>query len=149
MMVAIAILIGKGLESNKLISQLLDTETVKNKPMYLLASELPLVLVECGYADTLLHWRTDPGKNQTEEKIIQTFMRTWKEVSIKQTLLTGLIGNEYCKGEVTVNPIAKNYTPVMKLGKNKSVEETLQHLMSRPRKRYPFTIDGVDSKESE
>ncbi|GAB2270254.1 hypothetical protein Dimus_005159 [Dionaea muscipula] len=48
-MVAVVFMIGKGLESVNVISELLDIEMTNRKPQYTMASELPLVLQSCEF----------------------------------------------------------------------------------------------------
>lgn len=46
-MVAVLFLVGQGLESPSVVSQLLDTTTNPRKPNYVMADEVPLVLWDC------------------------------------------------------------------------------------------------------
>lgn len=53
-MVAVLFMVGKHLESTDIVSKLLNTTLVPAKPIYEMASEIPLVLYDCGYED--LYW---------------------------------------------------------------------------------------------
>jgi tRNA pseudouridine synthase len=53
-MVAVLFMVGRHLEAPQIIVDLLDTSKVPAKPIYEMASEIPLVLYDCGYED--LHW---------------------------------------------------------------------------------------------
>ncbi|KAI9016990.1 pseudouridine synthase, partial [Gaertneriomyces semiglobifer] len=58
-MMAILFLIGQSLEPPTLIDDLLNMTLHPNgagRPIYDMSSEIPLVLVECGYPDGLLNW---------------------------------------------------------------------------------------------
>ncbi|KAI9358303.1 pseudouridine synthase, partial [Zopfochytrium polystomum] len=59
-MVAILFLVGRGLEAPDVVDHLLDTTRHPpgaGRPLYRMAPELPLVLVECGYPEGLLQFR--------------------------------------------------------------------------------------------
>ncbi|KAJ3262866.1 hypothetical protein HDU77_011727 [Chytriomyces hyalinus] len=61
-MTAILHLIGRGLEPVSLINDLTDLSKHPDnagRPIYGMASEIPLVLVECGFNDGVLDWRVD------------------------------------------------------------------------------------------
>ena len=58
-MMSVLMLVGAELEAPSVISDLLDISTHpldKGRPMYDMACELPLVLVECGYDGVVLKW---------------------------------------------------------------------------------------------
>ena len=58
-MMSVLMLVGAELEAPSVISDLLDISTHpldKGRPMYDMACELPLVLVECGYDGVALKW---------------------------------------------------------------------------------------------
>lgn len=58
-MMAILFMIGKKQESPEIIDWLFNIEEGKGRPTYDMADDLPLVLYDCGYADSLLNWRRD------------------------------------------------------------------------------------------
>lgn len=60
-MVQVLFLVGQNLEEPKVIDELLDIDKNPGKPQYEIASEIPLVLCECGYDD--LKWKYEIGKN--------------------------------------------------------------------------------------
>jgi hypothetical protein len=56
-MAAILFLVGRGLESESIISQLLDTKAFPRKPIYQMASEAPLLLHHCGFVPDI-QWQS-------------------------------------------------------------------------------------------
>lgn len=50
-MVAVLLMVGRGEEDLSIVTQLLDIEETPRKPQYCMASDEPLILSGCGYAD--------------------------------------------------------------------------------------------------
>jgi tRNA pseudouridine38/39 synthase len=55
-MMSVLFLVGEGLEEPAVIDQLLDTETLRERPNYEIAEGENLILSECGYED--LKWES-------------------------------------------------------------------------------------------
>lgn len=111
-MVSILFLIGQGLESPALISQLLDIKTNPRRPTYELASDTPLVLWDCIFphesdesrADAL-QWRyVGEGRSNGDLKfgpaaLMDDLWRVWRERKIDETLAGALLGKVASQGE--------------------------------------------------
>lgn len=84
-MVAVLFMVGKHLESPQIVETLLDTKRVPAKPIYEMASEIPLVLYDCGFED--LHWnRNENGEGAAEEvqrKLVSHFEAISHELYLK------------------------------------------------------------------
>lgn len=81
-MVSILFLIGQSKEDTSIVSELLDTTKFPKKPIYLMAPDIPLVLVECGYED--LNMKTDI---KAISVLYQHFFNVWKEYRIKERMI--------------------------------------------------------------
>ena len=68
-MVAVLFMVGRHLESPAVVSTLLDTARVPAKPIYEMASEVPLVLYDCGFED--LHWTNHKGDGEGTAEDVQ------------------------------------------------------------------------------
>ncbi|KAJ3394172.1 tRNA pseudouridine synthase 3 [Entophlyctis sp. JEL0112] len=98
-MTAILQLVGRGLEPVSLVSDLLDmTKHPQNsgRPVYNMASETPLVLVECGFADGLLNWQIDPtpvnlSASETLTLLVSKLWEQWRMHAIKAVQLESLL----------------------------------------------------------
>lgn len=53
-MAAVLLMVGRGDEAPSIVPALLDVAAVPGKPQYLMASEEPLLLFECGYREGTL-----------------------------------------------------------------------------------------------
>lgn len=99
-MVAVLFMVGKHLESPDIVATLLDTARVPAKPIYEMASEIPLVLYDCGFED--LHWnrQSKDGEGASEEglrKLVTHFEAVSQELYLKSKvaglMLAGVMGN--------------------------------------------------------
>ena len=81
-MVEVLFRVGRGEESPDIVSKLLDpTSFVRGKPVYALASELPLVLWECGFED--IEWR---HSDEASRWIDDVFTSRWREQAMRYGL---------------------------------------------------------------
>jgi hypothetical protein len=67
---------------------MLDLKKFPCKPVYPIASEVPLVLWECGYRDGIVQWRNEP---ETHLLLWKHFVRLWEERSIRGTIVTSML----------------------------------------------------------
>jgi len=111
-MVSILFLIGQGLESPSLITQLLDVKTNPRRPTYELASDTPLVLWDCifphesdPFRKDALQWRyVGEGLSNGDLKfgpaaLMDDLWRVWRERKIDETLAAALMGKVASQGE--------------------------------------------------
>jgi len=85
-MTAILFLIGQKLESPEIITQLLNPELHPCKPAYEMASELPLLLYDCGYEDSALKWKD--ADCETIAMLESHMHEQWRISATKTTLLS-------------------------------------------------------------
>ncbi|KAJ3189264.1 tRNA pseudouridine synthase 3 [Gaertneriomyces sp. JEL0708] len=94
-MMAILFLIGQSLEPPTLITDLLDMTRHPNgagRPIYDMASEIPLVLVECGYPDGLLNWQVDGGDVESARRVVDVVGAQWSQYAHRALQLSALGG---------------------------------------------------------
>ncbi|ODQ64858.1 tRNA pseudouridine synthase 3 [Nadsonia fulvescens var. elongata DSM 6958] len=80
-MMAILFLVGQGYEKPSIVKDLLDHSKYPSRPLYIMASEFPLVLYDCVYPDDV-QWasvKTPVGVGKLQDSIFNT----WYELSIK------------------------------------------------------------------
>ncbi|KAJ3081246.1 hypothetical protein HDU99_006209 [Rhizoclosmatium hyalinum] len=109
-MTAILHLIGRGLEQVSLVDDMTDLSKHpenSGRPIYGMASEIPLVLVECGFKEGLLDWRVDGDvavsrnglnglstafrSSDAFAQLITCLWDQWREHSIKATQVQALL----------------------------------------------------------
>ncbi|KAJ3082255.1 hypothetical protein HK100_009715 [Physocladia obscura] len=135
-MTAILQLIGRGLEPVSLISDLTDLSKHPpdtGRPIYNMASEIPLVLVECGYPEGLLDWRIDSESavakadnkswfpsSEGFAQLISGLWLQWRTHAIKatqiQSLLQTISVNCFPSGNVTFRDLYERYSQDIVLG---------------------------------
>jgi tRNA pseudouridine38/39 synthase len=81
-MSAVLFLIGQHLEQPTIIDQLLDIEKNPKKPVYDLASEIPLVLWDCAFEG--IQWNYDVENNQRLYQHLQTM---WNDYTIRSDVV--------------------------------------------------------------
>ncbi|KAJ3208201.1 tRNA pseudouridine synthase 3 [Dinochytrium kinnereticum] len=95
-MTAILQLIGRGLEPPSIITDMLDMSkhpAGSGRPIYPIASELPLVLMDSGYPDGTFTWRSDG----IAPKLGESLWCLWRDHAIKSKqvdLLLGIVAEE-------------------------------------------------------
>eukprot|EP00833_Pecoramyces_ruminatium_P012721 jgi/Orpsp1_1/1186753/evm.model.d7180000053036.2 len=106
---AILFLIGKHKENPSIIDILFDVNDEKDqgKPIYDLAPEIPLVLVDTGYPDNTFFWINDKSltknmdiNNETGNcinyiKNLSVLLETWQEEAIKLSLISKLLLDQW------------------------------------------------------
>eukprot|EP01118_Nematostelium_gracile_P005474 TRINITY_DN1733_c0_g1_i4.p1 TRINITY_DN1733_c0_g1~~TRINITY_DN1733_c0_g1_i4.p1 ORF type:complete len:387 (-),score=71.72 TRINITY_DN1733_c0_g1_i4:184-1344(-) len=122
-MVAVLFLIGQHLEDAQLISDLLDIQSVTGKPQYEMASELPLVLWDCGY-DAIQAWYG----HQEIGPIHQHFLSLFQQFQIKSaivSLATSTLGQTFGQDSLPAQnrSLHDRYVPVLKRQRQESLEE--------------------------
>lgn len=85
-MVAVLVLVGRGLEKPDIISQLLDVEANPCKPQYCMAAEFPLVLFDSEYDD--ISWQYD---NEALISVIKILQENWTKHAIRATMIQQML----------------------------------------------------------
>jgi len=101
---AILFLIGKHKETPDIIDKLFDVDDKKDKgkPVYDLAPEIPLVLVDSGYPDKTFHWindKTNPENKNINSvnyiKNLSILLESWQNEAIKLSLISKLLVDDW------------------------------------------------------
>ena len=99
-MVAVLFLVGAGKESPDIVPWLLDVDSQPRKPLYDMASELPLVLYDCGFQEASFTY-----SQHVVQKLLWNFEHMWNRHVIRGMLCRafadGIVSNynEQCKDE--------------------------------------------------
>ena len=140
--VAILFRVASKKESPEIVKELLDIESHPRRPQYLMASEVPLNLFQCQY-EPELSWQYD------SEAIIVTMKQLqdlWTETSVKATMIRsalneiegkledGQLPTMQCDSLYGMSKI-KAYIPLLSMDKCPSLDEKLQSLPGRKRRK--------------
>jgi tRNA pseudouridine38/39 synthase len=96
-MVAVLFLIGAKKERPEVVPWLLDVQTNPRKPLYDMASELPLVLYDCGFEEITFTY-----SHEVVQKLLYNFESIWNNHIMKGMLSRAFIGgiiNDYQRQE--------------------------------------------------
>ncbi|XP_074653890.1 tRNA pseudouridine(38/39) synthase-like [Tubulanus polymorphus] len=141
--VAILFLVGEKHEMPQVIDELLDIEKTPQKPQYTMASELPLVLYECEYAD--IDWLYDSEELDVVVKCLQS---QWTTHSVRANLVKRMITSLEIKRQEqnsTVDPVmtqthclipgnrTKIHKPLAKRTTSDTLEKRLENFAKRPK----------------
>ncbi|XP_060066721.1 uncharacterized protein LOC132547004 [Ylistrum balloti] len=85
--VAVLYLIGQGKEKSEIIDELLDVEKTPKKPQYTMASELPLVLFDCEFADDV-EWIYEADWH---EENIRHLQQIWAHHTVRSTMIRRML----------------------------------------------------------
>ncbi|ODQ54698.1 tRNA pseudouridine synthase [Saitoella complicata NRRL Y-17804] len=92
-MVAILLLVGQGHEKATIVRDLLDVEKFPTKPVYDMASDLPLVLYDCEFEG--VKWERGGADPLAEARILRglvsSLYSTWHEEKLKETMARHLL----------------------------------------------------------
>ncbi|KAJ3122927.1 tRNA pseudouridine synthase 3 [Nowakowskiella sp. JEL0407] len=146
-MMAVLFLVGRGLESADVVEKLMSVDTsTEGRPAYEIASEIPLVLFDCGFAESVFSWRYGDGQPEnvglTENKMITHLTEMWNDYATKACQLNSLL-NEYKNliGDVPIQPSPtrkEKYIPLLEMKRCASLEERKE---SNNKKRREQTGD--------
>ncbi|KAJ1543676.1 tRNA pseudouridine synthase 3 [Nowakowskiella sp. JEL0078] len=140
-MMAILFLVGQGLENPSVVDDLMDMEKhVDNsgRPTYEIASEIPLILFDCGYPDGLIKWRFEDTNFEqqsfmSEYRLVENLSKLWSEYATKAcqvNLLLKEYGNQIGTlmenlSIVSSNQDNKKYVSLMARKRCASIEEKI------------------------
>ena len=92
-MVAVLFLVGAGKENPSVVAWLLDIKNNARKPLYDMASELPLVLYKCGFEEATFMYT-----KHVVQRLLLNFEKMWNRHAIKGMLSRAFLGgivNDY------------------------------------------------------
>ncbi|CAG8505400.1 9996_t:CDS:1 [Scutellospora calospora] len=92
-MMAILFLVGQKLEEPSIIDDLLDIKKTPAKPIYNMASELPLVLYDCQYDNVKWHYGRDDNMFNTLSKLYKHIYEQWYGYATKSLLFSKLLND--------------------------------------------------------
>lgn len=87
-MVAILFLVGQGLESPEIVQTLLDVEKTPRRPVYEMASDIPLVLFDCGFPP--MEWKSFKNSDsllRLENRLYTMWHENWLKHTMASTML--------------------------------------------------------------
>lgn len=149
--VAVLFLVGQGKEEPTIMVDLLDVEKNPRKPQYTMASELPLNLFHCAFAD-VDDWVYD---QDALCYVIRDYQTLWTEHSVKSVMLKEMLQNLEQKASVQperpylslIQGVeAKVYTPLLKRPQCESLERRIEHYAKR--KRIEIVTEETESAGS-
>ena len=159
-MVAVLFLVGAELESPDIISRLLDIEETPRKPSYEMASELPLLLYKCSFPQ--LDWILPEAseRERVRERVRSEMERSLMECAIHFEMGRGIEKEweedarrekQRGEGEKGIEKVCekrkekvRKYIPLLERAVEPSVEERVDRLPSRKRKRYDERFGGKE-----
>eukprot|EP00298_Acanthocystis_sp_HF-20_P018746 c22021_g2_i1.p1 GENE.c22021_g2_i1~~c22021_g2_i1.p1 ORF type:complete len:401 (+),score=130.00 c22021_g2_i1:25-1203(+) len=133
---AVLFMVGEENESPEIVSYLLDVEKCKEKPIYQMASEQPLLLYDCFYAN--LQWKVTENVKQEQEKIQSGFINRIHNSLLNWTLVACMA--------TTVSSKPINFLQV-----NSNPNTNISHvrLLDRPREAtYEEKLKNIQQKRS-
>ncbi|CAL5414824.1 unnamed protein product [Camellia sinensis] len=140
-MVAVLFLIGQGLESPNVIDTLLDIDMMPRKPQYIMAPEIPLVLLSCEFEGLRFICSSDARKALHAH--LEMECRTYKlqaAIFHEALLSCSLIENDdSILNNKTKNKVA-SYVPLMSRPTEPSYEERRVKLNSGAHKQEPIDL---------
>ncbi|CAG8765924.1 11215_t:CDS:1, partial [Dentiscutata heterogama] len=124
-MMAILFLVGQKLEEPSIVNDLLDIKKTPAKPIYNMASELPLVLYDCQYDNVKWCYGRDDNMLNTLSKLYKHIYEQWYVHATKSLLFSTLLndlGNTPLKKFIHPGQELQNFTL--------NIEQTLKELVS-------------------
>ncbi|KAL8572427.1 hypothetical protein ACOMHN_000574 [Nucella lapillus] len=154
--VAVLFLIAQGKEEPEILEDLLNVDKCPRKPQYSMASELPLVLYDCDYADDL-EWVYEADWHEDNIRHLQ---HMWAQHTVRATMLKRML-EELDQAKVeTESDIApwnelsapvlqqcdwmlpgnkpRVYTPLLQRQTCDSLEERIEHYAKRRKTSHPL-----------
>ncbi|KAI9206003.1 pseudouridine synthase [Polychytrium aggregatum] len=151
-MVAILFLVGRGLEEPEVVLDLLDLSRHplgSGRPNYDIASEYPLVLVDCEYPEGTFDWQLEAGPvpekdGLNEFRLIDAVWSNWKQRELEATLSKSLI-HELALGlgtsvdnfadTLAKDPRGPKYVKLMQRSRADSIETKIEKQKARQAQR--------------
>jgi tRNA pseudouridine38/39 synthase len=108
--------VGQGQEKPEVVKEMLDLEETPRKPAYDFASELPLILWDCGYED--VQWMYDIEYHPAQMK---HYFNLWNQSIIKSCLVH--LSLQHLENTLFNNTTRDGYTPYKLLPKPNKAEK--------------------------
>jgi len=128
------------------VADMLDLSKTPAKPIYEMASEVPLVLYDCGYDG--VEWQED---DEAIKRLITHYEEMSRDMALKSAvtglMLSGVKG--HLRLTSTAAPTGKSvtYVPLLKRPRNSSLEEKLARLSEKKRKISEEDADDEEGNE--
>ncbi|CAG7718366.1 unnamed protein product [Allacma fusca] len=91
--VAVLILVGKGLEEPEIVRDLLDLEKMPKKPQYSMAMDFPLVLFDTHHGSEIKEWISSP---ENTYHVITDLQTMWSQHALKAQMVLGMLKSLEC-----------------------------------------------------
>eukprot|EP01102_Stenamoeba_stenopodia_P019675 TRINITY_DN7482_c0_g1_i1.p1 TRINITY_DN7482_c0_g1~~TRINITY_DN7482_c0_g1_i1.p1 ORF type:complete len:520 (+),score=119.84 TRINITY_DN7482_c0_g1_i1:25-1560(+) len=145
---AVLFMVGKGVEQPQIVSELLDVEKNPRKPFYDMASEVPLVLYDCGFeginfiSDAENHRRVcDKFEQRFQESMMSSLIVFGMLQGMRNTYLPSTNG-EFAVWSAIANERkpAPKHIPLLRRAKEETLEEKVQKMNEKKKKVYEQKI---------
>jgi tRNA pseudouridine38/39 synthase len=145
--VAILFLVGTGLEHPSVVSSLLNVdpdhpiipkgdptiEVVDSKPEYQMADSLPLMLWDCGYADSEIRWRVNGnGEEEAQQDGAGTNPYSQLQSLHSRSLIYAAVDAHFVEAAARYHPTPPPYFPFSQTGLTPSTKSDRQGPMNVP-----------------
>lgn len=117
-MVAILFLIGQRLEQPEIITELLDVEKTPRRPIYEMASDIPLVLYDCGFPE--MEWKSFKSTDSVR-RLEDRLFNLWHDYWMKYTMISTMSAmiEQSVKPPYMPDAVGEKKRVVIKLGNGK------------------------------
>jgi tRNA pseudouridine38/39 synthase len=121
--------VGRGLEQPSIVTSLLDVHTVRGRPEFTMASDVPLVLYQCDFGENDVHWQCGAGREgvPNEFALYHQLHQLYENLALRTAMVYDMMKEMERPGyddqrRNHVIPAAK-YTPLLERPRLASVEE--------------------------
>ncbi|XP_014243788.1 tRNA pseudouridine(38/39) synthase isoform X2 [Cimex lectularius] len=131
---AVLLLVGRGLEEPRIIAELLDTDKNTRKPQYALANPIGLNLYKCYFDE--VDWTIDP---EELTNVVGCLQRLWTEHKIKATQIESMITDLekfvpeqiFEQNAIIVKRESRQYKQLLDRHKCNSLEDRIEHYVKK------------------
>jgi tRNA pseudouridine38/39 synthase len=148
MMMAVLFLVGQGLESPDLVTQMFNVEAMPRRPGYNMAPEAPLILFGTEFSEPL-DWRIS---EQAKARLAQTLRARHESLSLSAAMSRAVLLGAFLDGErggaaaAASSPLPP-HVPLSARPVGKSYEEKVQALKGDKRLKHSAQRQGQESEE--
>jgi len=121
-MMSVLFMVGKQQESPTIVSSLLDVEGMPRKPQYHIASDVPLVLYDCGFSSSAVPWHRDrEAHSRTLSHFTELFVGQFSlQTAVVQCVIDTLRESD---DDVEEDPPASKHIKLMDRQKEETYEQ--------------------------